>query len=139
METPSDPQPADGLKTARYCSNCEADVEPGGKGFCPKCGRFLPENVVAVTHGGRRMTLPPERESHRVELRAKVWADLGGTIPPIMAEVAEDFVSACALRDQIVEHLEAIGPLTTRGTRRAAMDLYLATSARIERLSAMLG
>jgi hypothetical protein len=129
---------SDSTSTTRFCSNCEVDVEPGGKGHCPTCGRFLPDNVVALTHGGRRMSLPPERASRRAELRTEVWNDLGGTVPPIMAEVAEDFVSACVLRDQLVEHLEAIGPLTQRGTRRAAMDLYLATSARIERLSAML-
>lgn len=138
-EIPSTESPAPGVKTSVYCSNCEVDVEPAGKGVCPVCKRFLPENIAALTHGGRRMSLPPERASRRAELRKEVWADLGGIVPPIIAEVGEDFVSACVLRDQLVEHLEAIGPLTTRGTRRAAMDLYLATSARIERLSAMLG
>ncbi len=138
-ETPSAEPPAPGVKTSVYCSNCEEDVEPAGKGVCPVCKRFLPENIAALTHGGRRMSLPPERASRRADLRKEVWADLGGIVPPIIAEVGEDFVSACVLRDQLVEHLEAIGPLTVRGTRRAAMDLYLATSARIERLSAMLG
>jgi hypothetical protein len=135
--SPSDESPAAGPETVR-CS-CGAIVEPSGKGCCPACGRFLPGNVVALVHGGRRMSLPPERASRRAELRAQVWADLGGTVPPIIGEVAEDFVSACVLRDQLVEHLEAIGPLTQRGTRRAAMDLYLATSARIERASVQLG
>jgi hypothetical protein len=125
--------------TAVFCSNCEEDVEPGGKGHCPICGRFLPDNVAALVHGGRRLSLPPERASRRAALRTAVWADLGGTLPPVIAEVAEDFVSACVLRDQLVEYLEDVGALTQRGTRRAAMDLYLPTSARIERLSAMLG
>jgi hypothetical protein len=136
-DAPSAKSPAAGPETVR-CS-CGTAVEPSGKGSCPACGRFLPGNVVALIHGGRRMSLPPERASRRAELRAQVWADLGGTVPPIIGEVAEDFVSACVLRDQLVEHLEAIGPLTQRGTRRAAMDLYLATSARIERLSVPLG
>lgn len=123
----------------RYCKKCDADVTPTGKGQCPKCKQFLPGNVGNLIHGGRRMDLPQPYKSRRAALKEQVWADLGDALPPIMAEVAEDFVSACVLRDQLVEHLEAIGPLTNRGARRAAMDLYLATSARIERLSAMLG
>ena len=137
-EKPSDENPAEGPATLRFCPNCEEDVDPKGKGLCPKCGRFLPGNVVSLKHGARRLSLPPERASRRAALRAKVWEALGGNPPPIIAEVAEDFVSACVLRDQLTDYLEGIGPLTERGTRRAAMDLYLATSARIERLSAQL-
>jgi hypothetical protein len=66
----------------------------GGKGHCPNCGRFLPDNVAALIHGGRRMSLAPRRSSRRAELRAKVWADLGGHVSRILAEIAEDFVSA---------------------------------------------
>lgn len=126
-----------GPETVR-CS-CGADVSPAGKGHCPVCGRFLPSNAVALVHGAHRLQVEPKRENRRLQLRAEVRADLGGHVPPIIREVAEDFVSACVLRDQLVEHLEAIGPLTQRGTRRAAMDLYLATSSRIERLSVLLG
>ena len=124
--------------TQRDRKNCDANVEPIGKGMCPGCGHFLPGHTVSLIHGGRRMNLPPPFKSRRAELKKQVWADLGGHLSPIEAEVADDFVSACVLRDQLVEHLEAIGPLTQRGARRAAMDLYLATSARIERLSAMV-
>jgi hypothetical protein len=131
---------APGASTFRWCTYCEQDVDAQGKGNCPACGRFLPGNVEAMTHGQRRAgPLPKERESRRAELRKKVWADLGGDVPTIIAEVAEDFVSACVMRDQLVDYLEDVGALTQRGARRNAMDLYLATSARIERLSVQLG
>jgi hypothetical protein len=138
-DNPSDETLSVAPETVRvHCDECGVDVVPAGRGLCPTCGRFLPGNEVALIHGGRRMATPKERESRRTELRDQVMADLGGDLPPIIREVAEDFVSACVLRDILNEHLEVVGPLTQRGNRRAAMDMYLATSARIERLSVQL-
>lgn len=130
--------PTRGDGVLRRCSHCVADVAPIGRGCCPRCGRFLRANTGALVHGGRRMSLPPERLSRREQLHDAVWADLGGDVPAIIAELAEDFVAACVLRDHLVEHLETTGTLTQRGARRAAFGIYLAMSSRVERLAAQL-
>ena len=136
--SPSAAHPAPTVVTVRYCDNCEADVEPVGKGNCPGCGRTLPGNTIALIHGGRRAEHPQDRENRRIALRAKVHAELGGNLPPIITEIAEDFVSACVRRDQVDDFLDDVGPLTARGTRRTAIDLSIAISASIRQSSEKL-
>ena len=132
------------MSDAVACANCEQDVEPTGKGQCPKCGCWLTGNEAALVHGGRRLQLgegSPMDEACRVKLRDAVLADLGGreSVSVVMAELVEDFSGACVLRDLVWQHLAAVGPLTKAGRRRAAFDLYLQASQRAERLAARIG
>ncbi len=126
-----------------HCS-CGAYVAPVGQGQCPKCGRFLPANEVALVHGGRRMQLgrgSPMDEARRVAIRDAVIADLGGAdeCSAVLIELAGDFASAVSLRDLAWAHIASVGPLTKAGRRRAATDLYLQASQRAERLASRIG
>src|SRR6185295_13321780 len=121
----------------QFCPACGEMVDVGKKpGHCAVCGGFLRGNTDSLKHGGTSKVFTPEIDSRRETFRADILEQL--IVDVIGSELVEDFVSSCLLRDRLSQHLDEVGPLTTRGARRAAMDLYLATSARIERLSVQL-
>lgn len=79
--------------------------------------------------------------SRLADLRAAVVADLGGEAEcsAVLRALVDDFAAAVALRDSAFANIEAIGPLTQAGRKRNVVDLYLAASARVERLASHIG
>ena len=97
-----------------------------------------------MIHGGRRMQLSggsPLDEARRVAIRDHVLEDIGGAAEcsQVLYELVSDFAAACVLRDLCWRHIAAVGPMTSKGRRRAAVSLYLEASARAERLAARIG
>lgn len=140
---PSDSVETPGTDTVR-CSKCRADFQPTDKGRCPRCGCWLPGNVGALVHGGRRLQKGHETSldtHHKIQLRDAVIADKGGreNVSAALASLIDDFACAVVLRHTAFAHLEAVGPLTRAGRRRAVVDLYLQASARAERLASQIG
>ena len=143
---PSDLAGKPGANTVR-CS-CGAQVQASGRGQCPRCGRFLAGNEVALVHGVRQLQ---ERQRHgwssplddarRREILGAVLADLGGPeeCSTVLREIVADFAAAVVLRDTAFGHLAVVGPLTRAGRRRAVVDLYLQASQRAERLANQIG
>ena len=120
------------------------DPSEAGKGSCPKCGCFLPTNTVALIHGGRSLAarsgtaLDP---AEYVAIRDAVLDDLGGEaeVSTAMYELVCLFAAACVLCKVMWRHIEATGPLTKVGRKRACVDLYLAASTRADRLAKQIG
>ena len=137
-EAPFAVRPTEGAETVR-CGNCDADVRQVGKGRCPGCGCWVLGNSGSVKDGSRRARPSPEQNTRRAELRTAIWEDAGGRPSPIIEVIIEDFVSTSIRREQVDAFLDEVGPLTQRGTRRPGMDLYLTLSARLERLSSLIG
>lgn len=141
---PSDHNQPSGPDTVVQCSKCRTEVEPSQRGQCPACGCWLPGNVGALVHGGRRLLAghgTPLDVEHRRELRDAVIADKGGfeNVSAVLASLIDDFAAAVILRDTAYGHLETVGPLTRAGRKRAVVDLYLAASARADRLANQIG
>jgi hypothetical protein len=80
-------------------------------------------------------------QARQVEIRNAVLSDLGGeeTISEVLALLVDDFAFACTLRDLLAAHLMAVGPLTKRNAKRAAVDLWHRASARAEGLAKRIG
>ena len=140
---PSVPSPTLGPETVR-CSRCDHKAEPAGKGRCSACGCWLSGNVGALVHGGRRMRLSGGTAldaAERVAIRDAIIEDIGGEsqISTVLREVVRDFAFGVVLRDRLADHLAAVGPLTRRGAKRAAVDLYMTASQRVERLAKLIG
>ncbi len=144
---PSDTAETSGPETVRCRSrSCgwEGDPSEAGKGSCPKCGCFLPTNTVALIHGGRSLAarsgtaLDP---AEYVAIRDAVLDDLGGEaeVSTAMYELVCLFAAACVLCKVMWRHIEATGPLTKVGRKRACVDLYLAASTRADRLAKQIG
>jgi len=135
----SDP-PGDVARCRRCGWEGALDEAPGGA--CPRCRSFVTGNQRQLAHGLRRLRGgggSPLDESRRREIAAAVAADLGGDLSTIAAGLARDLAAATLLREAAFAHVAAVGPFTSSGRRRPAVDLYLAASARAERLSALLG
>jgi hypothetical protein len=114
-------------------------VDAKGKGHCPHCGCFLPQNIAAQTHGLRRRDVPKESEDRRDELFAAMLADLGSGVSPIEAVIAKDWAVNCAQLEQIDAHLLKVGLFTQQGAQRNALNARARISERVEKLSAILG
>ena len=126
------------------CPSCGTDAAPHGKGQCSSCGKFLPSNTASLVHGGRRLQLGQGSAldvQQRLAKRDRYLADLGGPteVSATKADLLELATQAVQLADVMWAHIEAVGPLTKAGRRRAAVDLYLAASGRAERLLMQLG
>lgn len=111
---------------------------------CPEGCGFLPGNPAALKHGARRLettggTALDRTERHAIE-RA-VLEDLGGEeeVSAVLRELVGDFAFCAVLRERLAEHLAIVGPMTRKGRKRAAADMYLAASKRLERLAARIG
>lgn len=136
------PAPTDSAETTVRCRRC--GLEQPSTNVCTNCHSFLPGNESSLIHGGRRQQQgrgTPLDEAQRVAIRDAVLSDLGGEaeVSEVMRQLVEDFSGAVVLRDLVFRHLQATGPLTQAGRRRASVDLYLAASARAERLAKQIG
>jgi hypothetical protein len=142
LETLSATARNDGAETARTCQRCELPAE-GAEDRCRECGSFLPGNVSALIHGGRRFVdgRSPMDQAQAAEIRRAVVEDLGGegACSEVMLRLVDDFAFAVTLRDLLAQHLAAVGPLTRRNQKRAALDAWHRASARAEALAAKVG
>ncbi len=133
-----------GAGTSRLCPKCGTPAS-GDDDHCQAkgCGSFLPANSAALIHGGRRFVdgRSPMDESERVAVRDAVLSDLGGCgeVSEALRALVDDFSFAVVLTRLLSAHLAAVGPLTKRGRRRAAVDTWYRASARLERLAARIG
>jgi hypothetical protein len=131
-----------GGETVR-CSRCGFESVPAGR-HCPKCGAFTLQNRCAVTHGLSRFRgglSTPLDLRQRDATAAAVLADKGGPteVSAVVRPQVLDFAQAIQLRDAAWAHLAAVGPFTRAGRKRAAVDVYLAASARAQQLAAQIG
>lgn len=80
-------------------------------------------------------------EAQRVVIRDEVLTDLGGAdrCSEVLRALVEDFAFAVVLRDLLAAHLAAVGPLTRRNQKRAALDAWHRASTRVESLATKIG
>lgn len=128
---PCDLDETTGPSTVR-CSNCNADVEPTGRGHCPTCGRFLPSNLAAFIHGARVQRPTPEQDIERDEMLADVRRD---PLATTLRELEKDYAAICILCDQVGALLATTGAFTSAGRRRAALQTYRELTGRKQSLS----
>lgn len=134
--SPSAETDANGSETVR-CTSCQRDVLPTGKGHCPSCGRFLPANAAAVTHGTRRRNAQTQ-SARREEILNLLVDERGGlaAIDTITLITLEDYATAAAQLESVASHLEQKGAMTDKGRRRSVVDVYKTFSERVDRLGA---
>lgn len=128
------------------CGRCGSTAEPDADGRCPVagCRAFRKGNPSRLEHGLSRrkpQAMPLDAEAYRA-IAESIVADLGGLSEcttlqrALVKEAARLIVTSDAAFDWMIE---TGGPLTHGGRRRPVVDLYLAASARVERLAAQLG
>lgn len=139
---PDKPVQTDGV----WCRRCRAIVAPPpDKQRCPRCQCWLPDNRGRETHGGRALQLGRETEdqrSRREEIRDQIRNDLGGAeaAPSAVTKGLVDRLSeALVLAEHCWGVIEASGPLTKAGRRRAVVDLWLQATGTVGRLSSTIG
>jgi hypothetical protein len=142
-DEPQSDDPLDGVETTNDtvidgvkiypCASCGDTEAPDANGRCrnPMCGKFRKNHTVNLIHGGRARPLLADQQ-RRDEIFHAVQADPSRTI---LAQFEKDYADACVMRDILARYLTTAGPMTEAGRRRAALDAYLAASARTERLS----
>lgn len=125
------------------CSRCGTEADEG-RNHCEACGCFLPSSSVRLEHGARRLASgrgTPLDRARMSEIEAAVVQDLGGDdqISGVMSALIVDFAFAVVLRDLLSAHLQATGPLTRAGKKKAAYTTWLQASARVEALARRIG
>ena len=134
--------PSDSAETTVRCRR--GGLEQPSTNTCSDCGSFLPGNTKALVHGGRRFMEGSGTaldEARRTQIEANVLEDLGGVdkVSEVQRRLVADFAGAVVLRELVFAHLQATGPLTKAGRRRACTTLYFDASARVERLAKLIG
>jgi hypothetical protein len=111
-------------------------------------GRFTTGNREALKHGGfseavRRALLPEQAEalSALAEKRAELERDLGGAdaLSVVARDLATRYLELCVVADYLGGKLVTEGPLTAKGSQRAALTAYLGVVDRLQRLALALG
>lgn len=76
-----------------------------------------------------------------VEIEREIATDLGGaeSLSKVTRALVADLAFAIVLRDLLSAHLAAVGPLTARNQRRAALQAWDQASQRVERLAVRVG
>jgi hypothetical protein len=125
---------------AAWCGNCRASITPTARGTCPICGRFLPENTVALIHGLRSDRLAKKIDKYRVDLIEQLFAERGGKAAlDVVSRIAiENYALVCAQHKTIEARLDQDGLFTQTGRRRSAFDMLKAITETIDRLRAQL-
>ena len=138
VDQPGAPEPGSGA--TRWCSNCQAAVDPAGKGLCPVCGRFLKNNEVALVSGLRSKKLAKVVDAYRVDLIEQLFAERGGRAAlDVVSRIAiENYALVCAQHKTIEARLDQDGLFTQTGRRRSAFDMLKAISETIDRLASEL-
>jgi len=141
MDTPSDESLPVVPETPRvHCDGCGVDVVPAGRGLCPTCGRFLPDNSVALGLGLRSKKLAKVVDAYRVELIEQLFAERGGrgALDVVSRISIENYALVCAQHKTIEARLDQDGLFTQTGRRRSAFDMLKSISETIDRLRAEL-
>ena len=123
-----------------FCANCRAAVEPSGRGLCPRCGRFLPDNTIAMVTGLRSKKLAKIVDQYRLDLIDQLFAERGGrdALDVVSRIAIENYALVCAQHKTIEARLDADGLFTQTGRRRSAFDMLKGISETIDRLRAEL-
>ena len=120
------------------CPRCGAD-NPRDASTCVACHRFLPGNVAAVTHGGRRALDRPEALAAIAGKREELVKHLGGDPSLIQADLVTDYARVDVLIESVAANIEVGGIFTPKGSARAAVSLLLTLLDRRLRLATTLG
>ena len=130
----------DGEPSLVFCANCRANVDPAGRGLCPVCGRFLPDNTVSVVTGLRSKKLAKVVDAYRVDLIEQLFAERGGrdALDVVSRIAIENYALVCAQHKTIEARLDQDGLFTQTGRRRSAFDMLKGISETIDRLRAEL-
>ena len=123
-----------------WCANCQTHVDPAGKGLCPVCGRFLPDNTIALVTGLRSKKLAKVVDAYRVDLIEQLFAERGGrdALDVVSRIAIENYALVCAQHKTIEARLDQDGLFTQTGRRRSAFDMLKGISETIDRLRAEL-
>ena len=123
-----------------FCSNCRTDVVPGGRGHCPACGRFVPENSGALATGLRSKRLAKGVDTYRRDLLDQLFEERGGrdALDVVSRISIENYALVCGQARIIEARLDQDGLFTQTGRRRSAFDMLKGISETIERLRAEL-
>ena len=126
----------DGELPLVFCAHCQTNVDPAGKGLCPVCGRFLPDNTVSVVTGLRSKRLAKIVDAYRVDLIEQLFAERGGrdALDVVSRIAIENYALVCAQHKTIEARLDQDGLFTQTGRRRSAFDMLKGISETIDRL-----
>lgn len=145
VDTPLDAsEPSSDNGSSQRCSRC-AFEGPAKASQCGRCGRFLPGNTAAVTHGLNRYqatgALPPDLRQPVDDFREALVVAQGGLEEldrePLRAGLCRLLVDAEVGRQLLVNEVLRAGVNTKPG--RAAYDRLLATMDRWHRIATTLG
>lgn len=120
------------------CPRCGADNAQDAS-TCVGCHRFLPGNVAAVTHGGRRALDRPEALTAIAGEREELVKHLGGDPSLLQADLVTDYARVDVLIESVAANIEVGGIFTPKGSARAAVSLLLTLLDRRMRLATTLG
>lgn len=120
------------------CPRCGAD-NANDASTCSACHRFLPGNIAAVTHGGRRALDRPEALAAIAGKREELVKHLGGDPSLIQADLVTDYARVDVLIESVAANIEVGGIFTPKGSARAAVSLLLTLLDRRMRLATTLG
>lgn len=131
----AEPRAAD-EPTRVFCSFCQKEVEPAGRGTCPTCGRFLPDHTVSLGHGLRSKKLAKAVDAYRTGLLNQLFAERGGRDQlDVVGRIAcEQYALVCASAKTIEKRLDEDGLFTKTGRRRSAFDMLKSISETIDKL-----
>lgn len=131
-------EPSGELPTQTPCPRCGADNAHDAS-TCAACHRFLPGNVAALTHGGRRSLDRPEALAAIAGKREELIGHLGGEPSMIQADLVTDYARVDVLIESVAANIEVGGIFTPKGSARAAVSLLLSLLDRRLRLATTLG
>ena len=139
-----------GVESAR-CSRCGFEG-PHVEGKCgnPTCRCFVRFNSRSTVHNGRRLELgafTPTEASEVQKLLASILKDLGDTddehdprrVSVARRLLAERLAEVAPMAKACGAYIAARGPLTERGRRRAAVNLYFEAVACMSQLASKIG
>lgn len=139
-EVPAGPQsPPVGTAPGLTCVACGHAANRPGAGACAACGRFLPGNAAAVTHGARRSLASTDAQAAIAAKREELIAHLGGDASTIQIDLATDYARVDTLIETVAENIERAGLFTGKGRTRAAASMLLTLMERRLRLATTLG
>jgi hypothetical protein len=134
----TDPKPVSEPSGERPCPRCGA-ANAHDASTCAACHRFLPGNVAALTHGGRRSLDRPEALAAIAGKREELIQHLGGDPSMIQADLITDYARVDVLIESVAANIEVGGIFTPKGHARAAVSLLLSLLDRRLRLATTLG
>lgn len=136
---PSDTNGAGDEPSAVECNRCGHQGEPRGKGQCEGCGAFLPGNVGALVHGGRRQR--PLADPEEAPLFQEWASDLGGvdhltTASRVLLRRAAEADAVCQTAlDYVMTSKEAV----TATRVQTALDTLHKHTSTLLRVATLLG